>query len=142
MKHLAIVTAGLIWSVIALAATAAIGASLRDVASMSGGYAAAGIVTSYLVTWLFRKRLRSAHVRRNFVLPFATMTAGVSIWCLVLFTGSAIVSLLTSTGDAFDGFFHFLWYALLITLTVGLPLSYPAAYFTQVMIGRTTEQEA
>ena len=96
----------------------------------------AAVGTSYAITWLFRRQFAAPDVKRKFWLPFLTILTAVPIWSLILFTLAAGNSMVQGRHDLFDGFGFFVFAGLITSLTVGLPLTYPAAYLTQILAAR------
>lgn len=136
MKQLFIVGAGIVWTGVALGILAPFGWPMDDTFRVVPGFLAAGIATSYSVSFIFRRHLVFPEVRKKYWLPFATIFAGVVIWSTVLFSAAAVNSLFEGTHDLFDGYGYWLITGLLITLTIGLPITYPLAYGTQLLIAR------
>lgn len=141
MKHLSIIAAGTVWTGVAFGLMAAFGLSLKDVIEVFPKFLTVGIATSYAVTWLFRRHLVIPDARTKRWLPFATIPTGVIIWSTLLFCWAAVSSLLSGKRDLFDGYGSFLISGLLLTLTVALPLTYPLAYVTQLLIARSAVQK-
>jgi hypothetical protein len=136
MKHLFIIAAGTLWTGVALGITAAFGLPPEEAFQVVPGFLVAGVATSYSVTFLFRRYLVLPEARRKYWLPFATIATGVSIWSTLVFFAAAVSSLVGGRHDLFDGYGYFLITGLLITLTVALPITYPLAYATQLLIAR------
>jgi hypothetical protein len=53
----------------------------------------------------------------------------------MMFSAAAVVSVIKGTHDLFDGFLFFTFTAIVLSLTAGLAVTYPAAYLTQRMLG-------
>lgn len=141
MCHLVIIFAGICWGLIALGIFAFYGLTLEDAAAIAPGYLGVGVVTSYVVSRLFRAHLKLPEARTHYWLPLATIPSGVCIWTFLLFSVSAVQSLVRGFPDLFDGFFAFLIAALLISLSIALPVTYPAAYLTQILLARYTNPQ-
>jgi len=125
-----------VWSTIALAVTHAFGLPAVDMVEVIPSFAAAGVITSFVITWLFSDPLCAPNVKTKYWLPFATIVCAVPIWSTVLFTISAIVSVIHGRHDLFDGFWLFVIVGVVSPLTVALPVAYPTAYFTQLVVSR------
>lgn len=136
MKHLFIIGTGAVWTCVALGISAAFGLPSEEALRVVPTFLTAGVATSYAVTFQFRRHFVLPAVRKKCWLPFATIATGVSIWSTLLFCAAAVSSLVNGRQDLFDGYGHLLGTALLITLTVGLPITYPLAYGTQLLIAR------
>ena len=128
--------AGLAWTGIAFGIAGLFGLSLTDAREVAVPFAVAGVVTSYAVTWLFRAHLFAADVKRKRSLPFATIACGATIWSTGFFVLAAVSSLIQGQHDLFDGFGAFLIVGIASSLTIALPVTYPAAYLTQIVIAR------
>lgn len=136
MKHIIIVCAGVVWSALAFATALFFGISAADAWNFIAPSLGAGIATSYAVTWIFRRHLVVPQVRKKYWLPFATIPSGVGIWTTLLFCVAAIHSLIRGRDDLFDGYLFVMLAASFVTLSVALPVTYPVAYLTQVLISR------
>ncbi len=136
MRHLFIVGIGAVWTGVALGISAVFGLPSEEALRVIPTFLIAGVATSYAVTFLFRRHLVFPGVRKKFWLPFATISTGVAIWLTLLSSAAAVSSLVNGRPDVFDGYGFLLFTGFLITLTVGLPITYPLAYGTQVLIAR------
>lgn len=136
MKHLFIIGTGAVWTGVALGISAAFGLPSEEAFRVVPTFLTAGVATSYAVTFLFRRHFVLPAARKKYWLPFATIATGVAIWSTLLYGAAAVSSLVNGRQDLFDGYGHFLGTALLITFTVGLPITYPLAYGTQLAIAR------
>ena len=116
----------------------AFGLSSEEAIRVAPTFLTAGVATSYSVTFLFRRHFVLPAVRTKYWLPLATISTGVAIWSTLLFCAAAVSSIVNGRQDLFDGYGYFLGTALLITFTVGLPITYPLAYGTQLLIARYT----
>jgi NO-binding membrane sensor protein with MHYT domain len=134
MRHFIIISAGVAWSCIAILLQFLFGLAASDVPDVFLRFAIAGILTSYAVTRLFRSHLIQPEARENFWLPLATISSGVSIWSLLLVTLAAVQSFIAGRNDLFDGFSYFIILAVATSLTIALPVTYPAAYITQNLV--------
>ena len=65
MKYLVVVCAGLVWSTIALAVTHAFGLPAVDMVEVIPSFAAAGVITSFVITWLFSDPLCAPNVKTS-----------------------------------------------------------------------------
>ena len=136
MRHFTIICAGFAWSVIALMLHLGVGALWSDIPVIFPKFAIAGVLTSYAVTALFWKHLGDASSPKKYFLPVATISCGVSIWSVLIFVIAAGESLIVGRNDIFDGIGYYIPLAIIVSLTVALPITYPAAYFTQTLIAR------
>lgn len=138
MRHLIVAGTGALWTGVALGISAVFGLPSEEAWRVVPTFLIAGVATSYAVTFLFRRHLVFPEVRKKFWLPFATIATGVAIWLTLLSGAAAVSSLVNGKPDVFDGYGFLLFTGFLITLTVGLPITYPLAYGTQVLIARHT----
>jgi hypothetical protein len=136
MRHLVIICLGFAWSCLAVLLHLFFGLTWSEVPDIFPKFTIAGILTSYLVTFLFRRPLVLASSQKNILVPLATIPCGVSIWSILLFSFAAIQSLIGGRNDVFDGFWYFIFSAIVVSLTFALPITYPAAYLTQNLISR------
>lgn len=136
VRHLAIISIGILWGAIAVASMGCFGLTAAEAVEIAPRFIAAAIPTSYAVTRLFRRQLSSLDVRKKYWLPFATIPCAVGLWTVLLFSLAAAASLSSGRQDVFDGFWLFLMVGLGLTLTAALPITYPLAYITQVVIHR------
>jgi hypothetical protein len=136
MKHLVIIAAGSIWGAVALSTYFCFGLQAADLPRIAPSVFGCAVATAYLVTWTFRRALRDPRTCRNLALPFLTIATGVSSWVTLSFIVAAISSVVHGRHDVFDGFFYALVVAMLLMLTLALPVTYPLAYATQRLIGR------
>jgi hypothetical protein len=136
MKHLVIISVGVAWSIIAVFIHFFFGVTMADVPDILPKFVIAGVFTSYAVTWLFRRHLVMPDAQKNSLLPLATIPCGVSIWSVLLFTLAAVQSAIGGRNDLFDGFWYFIILAVAVSLTIALPITYPAAFLTQKVISR------
>lgn len=137
MKHVAIIAAGFIWGAVALSTYFCLGLTAADLPRIAPSAFGCAIATAYLVTWMFGRTLRDPQSCRGRALPFLTIATGVASWVTLSFIVAAISSITHERPDAFDGFFYALVVAILLMLTLALPVTYPLAYATQRLIGRT-----
>ena len=136
MKHLFIIGTGAVWTGVALGVSVAFGLPSEEALRVVPTFLTAGVATSYAVTFLFRRHFVLPAARKKYWLPFATIATGVAIWSTLLYCAAAVSSLVSGRQDLFDGYGYFLGTAFLITLTVGLPITYPLAYGTQLVLAR------
>jgi hypothetical protein len=114
------------------------GASTADLREIGFRYAVSAVATSAIVTRIFWRRIFTPAIHRDKTLPFATIATAVPIWSVILFALSAGLAFVQGQyrGYPFDGFGLFLVMALGVSFTLGLPLTYWAAYFTQRFLAR------
>jgi hypothetical protein len=136
MKYLLGACVGFAWSLLALVIGCLFGMTTADVGEVAPKFAAAGILTGVIVTCLFRVHLFSPDIRKKYWLPFATIACAVPIWSAILFTTGAVLSVVHGRHDLFDGFGYFLIAGVSVSLTVALPITYPIAYLSQLLLSR------
>jgi NO-binding membrane sensor protein with MHYT domain len=136
MRHAIVIACGAAWAAITLLLCRLWDMPAADMLAVAPQFLAAGIATSYVVTSLYRRQLAAPDVKRKFWLPLLTILTAVPIWSTILYSGSAVVSTIRGRHDLFDGFWFFVLAGLVTAFTVGLPLTYPAAYLTQVLVSR------
>jgi hypothetical protein len=128
---------GVAWGAIALLLAATFVGSSADAGRFLLPFLLSGVATSYAMILGLGGRIFAIRGRGRWFLPFLTIPMGVFIWCAAMFSGAAVVSRLN---DAFDGFGFFLLCAWFISLTWGLPLTYPAALLTHSAVNRVARR--